>query len=88
MISSAMGSAGLGASAGSVGGPMVPALVAGGPGLVEIGWVLAAFVAVFFGALLGIALGEYDVPEPAPRTRRVRVPHTASAAPASMTPAR
>jgi hypothetical protein len=87
MISSAIGGAGLAAQAG-VGVPMTSALVTAGPMLAEIGWVLVAFVAVFLGTLLGIALGEYDPPERAPRRRRRRLPYAAATVAAPMIPAR
>jgi putative exporter of polyketide antibiotics len=87
MISSAMGSAAVAAPAGSLGVPMVPALVGAGPVFAEIGWVLVAFVAVFLGTLLGIALGEYEPPKSVPRRRQVSLTCAAPPAAASMTPA-
>jgi hypothetical protein len=87
MISSTVGGAGLAAQVG-VGVPMAPVLVTASPMLAEIGWVLVAFVAVFLGTLLGIALGEYDAPESAPRRRRRRLPYAAATVAARMIPAR
>ena len=87
MISSTVGSASLAAQVG-VGVPLTPALVIAGPMLAEIGWVLVAFVAVFLGTLLGIALGEYHPPERAPRRQRRRLPYAAATVAARMIPAR